>query len=105
MTHIGAPCVLASHPPSAPRRRVPSPLAAPALLLEQAQLDASDLAAARLRQRLDELDLVLEQRALDLERPYSIRGGEDHVVGAPAEPEIAVVVARRAVTGDVPPAA
>src|SRR6266542_2887051 len=58
MTHIGAPCVLASHPPSAPRRRVPSPLAAPALLLEQAQLDASDLAAARLRQRLDELDLA-----------------------------------------------
>src|SRR5436309_1817231 len=120
-----------------------------ALLLEPAELDAPDLAAARLRQRFDELDLagvlvrcghtlavllevedeavtgfvarpedderlhdlpavgvrladdralgdrlVLEQRALDLERPDPVGGREDDVVRAAGEPQVAVLVSR-----------
>src|SRR5262249_44137985 len=39
--------------------------------------------------------VMLEQRALDLERADPVAGGDDHVVGAPDEPEIPVLVARR----------
>ena len=38
---------------------------------------------------------VLEQGALDLERPDPVAGGDDHVVGAAGEPEVAVLVAQR----------
>lgn len=48
---------------------------------------------------------VLEQRALDLERPDPVGGGIDDVVGAPGEPEIAVLVPCRPVAGHVPVAA
>ena len=42
---------------------------------------------------------VLEQRALDLERPDQVAGRLDDVVAAPDEPEVAVVVAAREVAG------
>jgi hypothetical protein len=48
---------------------------------------------------------VLEERALDLERPDAVAGGDDDVVGASDEPQIAVLVAPGAVAGDVPFAA
>src|SRR5438445_7985413 len=126
-------------------------------LLSLAQLDPADLAADRLRQLADELDLpgvlvrrgdrlhvllevrrqlvggivsgrqhderlddrsahgialgdhgclraggVLDQRALDLEGPDPVAGGDDHVVGAADEPERAVTVDVGAVAGHVP---
>src|SRR5207247_4856166 len=46
--------------------------------------------------------LVLQERRLDLERPDPVRSRQDHVVGATGEPEVAVLVASRAVTGHVP---
>ena len=45
---------------------------------------------------------VLEQRALDLERADAVYGAEDHVVGAPDEPEVPVLVARRSIAREVP---
>ncbi len=45
---------------------------------------------------------VLDQRALDLERPDEVARGVDHVVGAADEPEVAVRVLAGAVAGDVP---
>src|SRR5205085_120030 len=48
---------------------------------------------------------VLEQGRLDLERPDAVRGRRDHVVSSPGEPEVAVLVTRRAVAGHVPVAA
>ena len=45
---------------------------------------------------------MLEERALDLERADAIRGGDDHVVRPPDEPEVAVLVAHRPVAGEVP---
>src|SRR5207253_7475816 len=67
-----------------------------------------DLSAVRVRLADDGAlgdGFVLEQRALDLERPDPVGRGEDDVVGAAGEPEVAVVVTRRAVAGDVPVAA
>ena len=42
---------------------------------------------------------VLDQRRLDLERPDPVAGGDDHVVGAALEVQVAVVVLRDAVAG------
>ena len=59
---------------------------------------------ARHDRRLDDRR-VLEQRALDLERADAVAGRDDDVVGAADEPEVAVLVAARAVAGQVPLAA
>src|SRR6185436_20192802 len=45
---------------------------------------------------------MLEERALDLERADAVRGGDDHVVRAPDEPEVPVRVARRPIAREVP---
>ena len=45
---------------------------------------------------------MLEERALDLERPDAVGGGEDHVVRAADEPEVALLVADGTVAGHVP---
>src|SRR5437879_4329828 len=67
-----------------------------------------DLAAERVRLaddgRLGDRG-VLDQGGFDLEWPDPVRRTVDHVVGAAHEPEVAVVVHRRAVAGDVPVAA
>ena len=45
---------------------------------------------------------MLEEGALDLERADAIRGRDDHVVRAPHEPEVAVLVALRPIARQVP---
>ena len=45
---------------------------------------------------------MLDERRLDLERADAVRGRDDDVVGAADEPEVAVLVLRRAVAREVP---
>src|SRR5918997_2309787 len=44
---------------------------------------------------------VAYEDVLDLERPYTVSGGENHVVRAPHEPEVAGLVPGRSVAGEV----
>src|ERR687898_2659084 len=44
---------------------------------------------------------VAYEDVLDLERPYAVPGGEDHVVRATHEPEVAVLVPGRSVAGEI----
>src|SRR5439155_15145086 len=62
---------------------------------------AADRVGARHHGRLEDGG-VLEERALDLEGPDAIASGDDDVVRAADEPEIAVLVALGAVARQVP---
>src|SRR5207249_2543407 len=62
---------------------------------------APDWVGARHHGRLEDSG-VLEERALDLEGPDTIARGDDDVVRAADEPEIAVLVALGAVARQVP---
>ena len=83
------------------------------VVLQHARLDRlggddvrlDDVPALGVRRRDDRAlgdQRVLEQRGLDLEAGDVVARGDDHVVGARLEPEVAVGVHREGVAGQVP---
>src|SRR5207247_11260095 len=65
---------------------------------------AAHRVGARHHGRLDHRR-VLEERALHLEGADAVAGRDDDVVGAPDEPEVAVLVTAGAIAGEIPLAA